>query len=160
MDAGRQTDLNALSSSSSSSGSSARIKWITSCACLSPGQRENWDPGDNEIVAHREEARADMAHALGRPMGAMGTSVSCIFGQLLASAEIEEVRGLPCWALDLESLTSDDVMRKKRLASCTHISAPSDGLQACQQGISSRRRVVTDLRWTLCLLRLTPSEHE
>ena len=65
--------------------------------------QENWDPSDNEIVAHREEARADMAHALGKQMGAMGRSVSCIFGQLLASAEIEEVRGLSCWTLDLES---------------------------------------------------------
>ena len=65
--------------------------------------QENWDPCVNEIVAHCEEARADMAHTLGKPMGAMGRSVSCIFGQLLASAEIEEVRGLPCWALDLES---------------------------------------------------------
>ena len=52
---------------------------------------------------HREEARSDMADAIGKPMGAMGRSVSCIFGQLLASAEIEEVRGLPCWALDLGS---------------------------------------------------------
>ena len=65
--------------------------------------QENLDSGDNEIVAHREEARADMAHALGKQMGAMGRSVSCIFGQLLASAEIVEVRGLPCWALDPES---------------------------------------------------------
>ena len=65
--------------------------------------QEKWDPGDNEIVAHCEEARADMAHALGKPMGAVDRSVSYIFGQLLASAEIEEVRVLPCWALDLES---------------------------------------------------------
>ena len=65
--------------------------------------QENWDLGDNETVAHCEEARADMAHALGKPMGAMDRSVSCIFGQLLASAEIEEVRELPCWAFDLES---------------------------------------------------------
>ena len=65
--------------------------------------QENWDPGGNEIVAHREEARADMAHALVKPMGAMGRSVSCIFGRLLASAEIEEVGWLPCWALELES---------------------------------------------------------
>ena len=65
---------------------------------------ENWDPGDNEIVAHREEARSDMAHALGKPI-----SVSCIFAQLLASAEIEEVRGLPCWALDLESRAEEVV---------------------------------------------------
>ena len=28
----------------------------------------NWGPGDNEIVAHCEEARADMTHALGKQM--------------------------------------------------------------------------------------------
>ena len=77
-----------------------RVTLSRAGVCL---HQENWDPGDNEIVAHREEAWADMAHALGKPMEAMGRSVSCIFGQLLALAEIEEVRGLPCWALDLES---------------------------------------------------------
>ena len=77
-----------------------RVTLSKAGVCL---HRENWDLGDNETVAHREEAWADMAHALGKPMGAMGRSVSCIFGQLLASAEIEEVNGLPCWALDLES---------------------------------------------------------
>ena len=34
-----------------------------------------------------------MARAFGRPTGTMGSSVSCTFGQLLSSAEIEEVRG-------------------------------------------------------------------
>ena len=38
--------------------------------------------------------------------------------------------------------------------------ATSDGWQACMHGIRSRRRAVTDLRWTLCLSLLTPSEHE
>ena len=77
-----------------------RVTLSKAGVCL---HRGNWDPGDNEIVAHREEARADVAHALRKQMGAMGRSVSCIFGQLLASAEIEEVGGLRCWALDLES---------------------------------------------------------
>ena len=77
-----------------------RMTFSRAGVCL---HRENWDPCDNEIVAYGEEARADMAHAIDKPMGAMGRSVSCIFGQLLASAEIEEVRGLPCWALDLGS---------------------------------------------------------
>ena len=68
-----------------------------------------------------------MAHALGKQMGAMGRSVSCIFGQLLASAEIEEVGGTPVLGVGPgESrrlrrlwLMSDKVMRKKRLTSCT-----------------------------------------
>ena len=38
--------------------------------------------------------------------------------------------------------------------------ATSDGWQACLHGIRSRRRAVTDQRWTLCLLLLTPSEYE
>ena len=66
-----------------------RVTLSRAGVCL---HQEIWDPGDNEIVAHREEARADMAQAPGKPMGAMGRPV-CIFGQLLASAEIEEARG-------------------------------------------------------------------
>ena len=84
-----------------------------------------------------------MAHALGKQMGALGRSVSCIFGQLLASAEIEDVSGLPCWALDLESrggwgwwwLMSDNVMRKTCLVSCTLSATFFDRWKACQHGI-------------------------
>ena len=68
-----------------------RVTLSRAGVCL---HQENCDPGDNEIVAHREEAGADMAHALGKPLGAMVRSVSCI-------SEIEQVRELPCWALDL-----------------------------------------------------------
>ena len=46
--------------------------------------------------------------------------------------------------------------KMKWLTRCTHISATSDGLQTRQHGIRARRRAVTDQRWTLCLVRLTP----
>ena len=46
----------------------------------------------------------------------------------------------------------------KWLTRCTHIRATSDGLQTRQHGIRSRRRAVTDWRWTLCLFRLVAAE--
>ena len=46
-----------------------RVTLSRTGVCLHQG---NWDPGGSEIVAHREEARADMAHAVGKPMGARG----------------------------------------------------------------------------------------
>ena len=98
--------------------------------------------------------------------GTGGSAVSSVLRQLTTSAEIEEVRGLPCGALDLELDVVEDAAREmlstvrtKWLASCT-LSSTSDRWQACQHGIRSRRRAVTDQRWTLCLISLTPSEHE
>ena len=51
------------------------------------------------------------------------------------------------------------MLRKTQHVKCI-LTATSDGWQACLHGIRSRRRAVTDQRWTLCLLLLTPSEHE
>ena len=86
--------------------------------------------------------------------------------QLTTSAEIEEVWGLPCGALDLELDAVEDAaremhstLRTKWLMSCT-LSSTSDRYQACQHGIRSRRRAVTDWRWALYLISLTPSGHE
>ena len=63
---------------------------------------------------------------------------------------IEEVWGLPCGALDLKLGAVEDAaremystLRTKWLASCT-LSSTSDRWQACQHGIRSRRRAVTD----------------
>ena len=64
--------------------------------------------------------------------------------------DIEEVWGLPCGALDLELDAVEDAaremhatLRTKWLASCT-LSSTSGRWQACQHGIRSRRRAVTD----------------
>ena len=80
-----------------------------------------------------------------------------MLGQLLTSAaiEIEEVGELSCGALDPEFDAEEDTQHVK----CT-LRATSDGWQACMHGIRSRRHAVTDQRWSLCLLLLTPSEHE
>ena len=91
-----------------------------------------------------------MDRAIGKLVGTGGSAVSSTSGQLLTSAEIEEVRGLSCGALDPEF----DAEHVKCI-----LRATSDGWQACLHGIRSRRRAVTDSRWTLFLL-LTPSEHE
>ena len=71
-------------------------------------------------------------------------------GQLLTSAEIEEVREFSCGVLDLEFDFEEDAaremystLRTKWLASCT-LSSTSDRWQACMHGIRSRRRAVTD----------------
>ena len=99
-----------------------RVTLSRAGVCL---HHENWDPGDNETVAHREEARAGMAHALGKQMGAMVRSVSCIFGQLLRrdrGGQGAPVLGVGPGAsrrLRRQWLLSDKVMRKKRLTSCT-----------------------------------------
>ena len=72
-----------------------------------------------------------------------------MLGYLLTSAEIEEVRELSCGVLGPEFDDEEDAARE--------MYSQSD---LCMHGIRSRRRVVTDWRWTLCLLLLTPSEHE
>ena len=75
--------------------------------------------------------------------------------QLTTSAEIEEIWGLPCGALDLELDAVEDAaremhstLRTKWLARCT-LSSTSDRWRACQHRIRSRRLAVTDKRWTL-----------
>ena len=55
--------------------------------------------------------------------------------------------------------TRSSLLRKMQHVKCI-LRVTSDGWQACLHGIRSRRRAVTDQRWTLCLLLLTPSEHE
>ena len=67
-----------------------------------------------------------------------GSAVSSRTGQLLTSAEIEEVRRLSSGALDQEFDAEEDAAREYVLR------ATSDGWQACMQGIRSRRRAVPD----------------
>ena len=45
-------------------------------------------------------------------VGTVGSAVSSMPGQLLTSAEIEEVRGLSCGALDPEFDAEEDVARE------------------------------------------------
>ena len=45
-------------------------------------------------------------------MGTGGSAVSSMLGQLLTSAEIEEVRGLSCGALDPEFDAEEDAARE------------------------------------------------
>ena len=95
-----------------------------------------------------------MDRATWKMVGTGGSAVSSMLGQLPTSAEIEEVRGSRAgrW-------TRSSMLRKTQLVKCI-LRATSDGWQACMHGVRSRRRAVTDQRWTLCLLLLTPSEHE
>ena len=62
---------------------------------------------------------------------------------------------VPTFMLCVSSL----MLRKTRHVKCI-LRATSDGWQACMHGIRSQRCTVTDKRWALCLLLLTPSEHE
>ena len=48
---------------------------------------------------------------LGKLVGTGGSAVSSTSGRLLTSAEIEEVRGLSCGALDLEFDAEEDAAR-------------------------------------------------
>ena len=77
-----------------------------------------------------------------------------MLGQLLTSAEVKEVRGSRegRW-------TWSSMLRKTQHVKCI-LRATSDGWQACMHGIRSRRRAVTEKRWTLYLLLLRPSEQE
>ena len=64
-----------------------------------------------------------------------------------SSDPVAEVEGTSCGALDLELEAEKEVAHESHSARPPH-------------GIRSRRRAVTDWRWTLCLISLTPSEHE
>ena len=95
-----------------------------------------------------------MNRATGKKVGIDGSAISSMTGQLLTSAEIEELGSSRAgrW-------TRSSMVRKMQHVTCI-LRATSVGWQACLRGIRSRRRAVTDLRWTRCLLLLTPSEHE
>ena len=69
-------------------------------------------------------------------------AVSSMLGQLLTSAEIEKVRG----PFDPEFDAEEDAAREM------YPRPTSDGWQACMHGFQSRRRAVTDFRWTLSLI--------
>ena len=65
-------------------------------------RREGWRQSFASYSALR-------ACALCRPTGTVGSSVSFTSGELATSAEIEEVRGLSCGALDLEFDAEEEV---------------------------------------------------
>ena len=52
-----------------------------------------------------------MDRTTGKMVGTGGNAVSSMLGQLLTSAEIEEVRGLSCGALDPEFDAEEDAAR-------------------------------------------------
>ena len=60
--------------------------------------------GDQGIASDKEL----MDRATGKMVGTVGSAVSSMTGQLLTSAEIEEVWGLPCGALDPEFNAEED----------------------------------------------------
>ena len=53
-----------------------------------------------------------MDRATGKMVGTGGSTISSTTGQLLTSAEIEEVRELSCGALDLELDAEEDAARE------------------------------------------------
>ena len=53
-----------------------------------------------------------MDRATGKMVGIDGSAISSMTGQLLTSAEIEEVRGLSCGALDPEFDAEEDAARE------------------------------------------------
>ena len=53
-----------------------------------------------------------MDRASGKMVGIGGSAISSMTGQLLTSAEIEEVRGLLCGALDPEFDAEEDAARE------------------------------------------------
>ena len=53
-----------------------------------------------------------MDRATGKSVGTGGSEVSSVTGQLLTAAEIEEVRGLSCGALDPEFDAEEDAARE------------------------------------------------
>ena len=74
--------------------------------------------------------------------------------------EQEAAQSLLCMDSCLPRLRSRRLGGSRAARWTPEFRATSDGRQACMHGIRSRRRAVTDWRWTLCLLLLTPSEHE
>ena len=54
-----------------------------------------------------------MDRVTGKMVGIDGSAISSMTGQLLTSAEIEEVRGLSCGALDREFDAEEDAAREK-----------------------------------------------
>ena len=75
-----------------------------------------------------------MDRAIGKLVGTGGSAVSSTSGQLPTSAEIEEVRGLSCGALDPEFDAEEDTARE--------MYSQSDLWWVA---------VCTGSRWTLCL---------
>ena len=66
-------------------------------------------------VDWRQGVASDKEHmdrAIGKLVGTGGSAVSSTSGQLLTSAEIEEVRGLSCGALDPEFDADEDAARE------------------------------------------------
>ena len=53
-----------------------------------------------------------MDRATGKLLGTGGSAASSTLGQAPTSAEIEEVRGLSCGALDLEFAAEEDAARE------------------------------------------------
>ena len=53
-----------------------------------------------------------MDRATGKMVGIGGSAISSMIGQLLTSAEIEEVRGFSCGALDPEFDAEEDAARE------------------------------------------------
>ena len=54
-----------------------------------------------------------MDRATGKMVGIDGSAISSMTGQLFTSAEIEEVRGLSCGALEMEFDAEEDAAREK-----------------------------------------------
>ena len=79
-----------------------------------------------------------MDRATGKMVGIDGSAISSMTGQLLTSAEIEEV-----WASRAGHWTQSSMLRKMQHVKCI-LRATSDGWQACMHRIRSRRRAVTD----------------
>ena len=79
-----------------------------------------------------------MDRATGKMVGTDGSAISSMTGQLLTSAEIEEVRVSRAGRWIRSSM-----LRKTQHVKCI-LRATSDGWQACVHGIRSRRRAVTD----------------
>ena len=68
-------------------------------------RQDDWRQG----IASNKEL---MDRAIGKLAGIGGSAVSSTSGQLPASAEIEEVRGLSCGALDPEFDAEEDAARE------------------------------------------------
>ena len=78
-----------------------------------------------------------MDRATGKMVGTGGSVVSSMLGHLPTSAEIEEVRGLSCGALDPEFDAEEDAAREMYSQSDLWVAS-------LYARIRSRRRAVTD----------------
>ena len=96
-----------------------------------------------------------MAHALGRPTGTVGSSLSFTSGQLPTSAEIGDVRELSRGALDMEFDAEHEVARSQVALSVRLLTG---GNPVSTGSVPAAARSLTSA--SLCALsRLTPSEH-